>query len=555
MKYILLFVLLINSIAAKESCYTVQLLSKFASDKNKKILSQTRYDTSCKTMTLGRSLTVRCGCFAKIKEAKSTLPQFLQKYPKAYIATTYAYRFETKKQKKILLQHTESYKSNVLVTQIVPNQVSIKQQTATKIATSSSKKQLIDKKQKLTHKVKKPKVLLKKKKHKKKKHKKKKKVKYVKKQPSYFSYQKYLKKLKNKKGIGSLDYKYRFGAQLSYDKAYIEEAAATYNDRGWRRIRVYHQGSILQEKLFYELEYSFTGQNQYKDNFLGYQDKLDNFDTYYRVKLGNIKIPFSLQRYSSSKNLMFMERALNDAYADGRKLGAELLLGQKFDDQRINLFLSTYSNSIDEKQDNIIEQPGSSMRLTYANKIRKNHLFSCGFGLATQDMKNQKVKFKQSSESAWMPNNYVKATVKNVDSITKNNFEVLYIYDKYSLQAEYSSATLKALKDTYTFDGYYLEGSYFILGNGRTYKFKNSTLSKIKPNKGGALELAFRYSYLNLNDKSEQNGSQTDYNFGVNLYISSEIKLLLNYIIAKPQNSPEYNGRLQILQSRILFAF
>ena len=250
-----------------------------------------------------------------------------------------------------------------------------------------------------------------------------------------------------------------------------------------------------------------------------------------------------------------MERSLIDAYADGRKMGAELLIGQKFNKNRINFFVATYANSIDQKQNNDIEQPGSSMRFTYAYKEKKHHIFSCGVGLSTQDMKGEKVKFKQSSESAWMPNNYVKVTVKNVDIITKKNIEALYISDKYSFQAEYTNASLSALKDAYSFDGYYVQGSYFLLGNGRIYKTKTSTLSKVKPNRGGALELAVRYSYLNLNDKSEQNGEQTNYNFGLNMYISSEIKVLFNYIIAHPKESPDYDGQLQIFQSRVLFAF
>jgi phosphate-selective porin OprO/OprP len=77
----------------------------------------------------------------------------------------------------------------------------------------------------------------------------------------------------------------------------------------------------------------------------------------------------------------------------------------------------------------------------------------------------------------------------------------------------------------------------------------------VKPNKDGSVEVAFRYSYLNLNDKDEHGGMQTDYTYGLNWYISKELKVMANYIVAKPKETDEYDGLLQIVQARILFAF
>jgi phosphate-selective porin OprO/OprP len=381
------------------------------------------------------------------------------------------------------------------------------------------------------------------------------KTKYLKKRDADFSYTRYLDMFKNKKGEGSLDYRYEFGAQVSYDLAYINEAEQSYRVADWRRLRVYHKGSFLDETLFYEGEYSFTGTSKYKDVYVGYQNSIKGMNTDYRVKFGNIKIPFSLEQYSSSKYITFMERSLNDVFGESRKVGAEVLLSTHLNDSRLNFFGSLYSNSIDERIDNESQKPGYSTRVTYGYKFNKNHLLSVGGSFLGQEMNGEEMKFKQGSESEWIENKYVSVKIKDVDNVAKKNLEALYIYNRYSLQAEYGNTSVHALKDDYSFSAYYVQGSYFILGNGRRYSFDTSTLSKIKPNKDTSVELAFRYSHVNLNDKDEHGGMQTDYTYALNWYITKELKLMANYIVAQPKGTDDYDGLLQVVQARVLFAF
>lgn len=577
----LLIVLFFSMSLFANSCYTVQITSSFNSEKNYSELSQSNYPQSCKLMEIGKTLTVRCGCHEKYKDAKATLPELQKKYQNAYISTTYKSRFERKKPEVLKVQESNSTKvqevvvlatkqqdtNETLVKRVVPEAVKKPDANSTQVQeiialpiqpekvihTSVIKplRPLKEEKIEKSKKVKKKKV----------KKKKKSKKRYSKKREQKYFYTRYLDKLESKKGMGPFDYRYKFGTQISYDLAHIAEADTSYNVTDWRRIRVSHSGSFLDESLFYELEYSFTGQNHYKDIYIGYKNKIKPLDLKYRVKFGNIKIPFSLEQYSSSKNITFMERALTDGYLDNRKFGGELLLSKPINKDTLNLFISTFSNSIDENIDNEVEKPGQAIRLTYTHKYQKQHLVSVGSAFMNRDMKGEDVKFNQASESEFIQEKYVSVRIKDVDRLKKLNFESLYIYNNYSLQGEYTSVDVLALKDNYTFNAYYLQGSYFPIGKGRRYKTSNSTLGKIKPTKDGALELAFRYSYINLNDDGENGvnpehgGQQSDYNFGVNWYINSEFKMMFNYIIAEPKGTDEYDGRLQIFQMRTLFTF
>jgi len=545
MKILLGFLFTISLLA--DSCYTVQITSAFNTTQNYETLQKSHYPKGCKLMEIGKSLTVRCGCNEKYIDAKETLSTLQNSYKEAYITTTYRSRFEPTIAEKVT--DIETKESNVTVLQ--------KEKTSD--VTNKEIAPLVAKQETVI--IQTPKKKSKDKKIKAKKKKKSKKKKYRKKTAQTYSYSRYLNKLESKDGIGPYDYRYKFGAQLSYDLAHIDEAENSYSVTDWRRVRVSHSGSFFDEKLFYELEYSFTGPNHYKDIYIGYKDKIKPLDLKYRVKFGNIKIPFSLEGYSSSKNITFMERALTDGYADNRKLGGELLLSKKIANNTLNLFTSVFSNSIDENIESEVDKPGQAIRITDTHKFRKQHLLSIGASFMNRDMKGEDVKFNQASESKFIQEKYVSVRIKDVDKQQKGNFESLYIYNNYSLQGEYTIVKVLASKDNYTFDAYYLEGSYFLIGKGRRYKTSNSTLGKIKPTKETALEFAFRYSYINLNDEGENSvnpengGEQTDYTLGINWYVNSELKFMFNYIIAEPKGTDDYDGRLQIVQLRTLFAF
>ncbi|MBU0719753.1 hypothetical protein KJ877_00265 [bacterium] len=553
MRLSLLFIFAI-SVYGLETCYSVQLLSRDTSGQNFESLSKSEYPKGCKLMEIEKSLTVRCGCFESFIASKQELSKLQSAYTKAAVVTTYKYRFE-----ELLKKEESGQKEELpLKTQVEQTIQTVELQELPPAVQNVALQKFEEIEYPVQSIALAPKIgaadveqVAKKKKKKKKK----KKVKYIKKRDGDYFYDKYLQKLKSQKGSRDLDYKYKFGAQFSYDAAYIYEADHSYWDRDWRRIRVYHKGSFFDEDLFYEAEYSFTGDNKYKDIFIGYKDLIEPLDLSYRIKYGNIKIPFSLESYSSSKYITFMERALTDSFATGRKMGGEIVFSKEFEESRLNIFASAFSNSIDEQMNEEANRPGYSMRWTYAYKFAKNHLFSVGSALMYQDMKNTEIKFNQASESEFIREKYVSVKIQDVDIVRKKNIEVLYINNKYSLQSEYVKTYVDALKDSYAFQAYYLQGSYFIIGSSRKYKLSSSTLAQIKPNKDGALELALRYSHIDLNDKDERGGAQTDYNYGINWYINDELKLMFNYVVAEPKGTDEYDGRLQIVEARALFAF
>lgn len=119
-----------------------------------------------------------------------------------------------------------------------------------------------------------------------------------------------------------------------------------------------------------------------------------------------------------------------------------------------------------------------------------------------------------------------------VDHIDRRGLEAAWMKNAWLLQGEY--LTFDAHRPTgpsYRSDGYYVSSSWLLTGESRPYR--NSAFANPKPaHDWGALELALRYSTLDLDDRDVHGGRQHDWTLGLNWYLSGHLKLQANYIRA-----------------------
>lgn len=121
-----------------------------------------------------------------------------------------------------------------------------------------------------------------------------------------------------------------------------------------------------------------------------------------------------------------------------------------------------------------------------------------------------------------------------VSHIDRRGLEGLWIGGPWSVQAEYLDATVSQLHGRPDVDGsgWYAFVSWVATGESRTYAGGN--VGDVRPRgRYGALELALRYSELDLDDGPVRGGSERDWTLGANWYVNRYLKLQANYVRAQ----------------------
>jgi phosphate-selective porin OprO/OprP len=113
------------------------------------------------------------------------------------------------------------------------------------------------------------------------------------------------------------------------------------------------------------------------------------------------------------------------------------------------------------------------------------------------------------------------------------------------------------------FGGGYVYAGFFLTDDTHPYDSANAEFGRVVPKaKGGAWEVAARFSTLDLDDKDVEGGSAKIMTFGVNWYANPNIRVYLNY--AHVDNSETARGRrddlpgnydFDMVQARFLAAF
>ena len=138
----------------------------------------------------------------------------------------------------------------------------------------------------------------------------------------------------------------------------------------------------------------------------------------------------------------------------------------------------------------------------------------------------------------------------SADSVQTYGPELLAIEGPLAVQAEATFTAVQNARLLYVnpgrnignpmFWGTYGEVSYILTGEHRGYDKRLGTYDriKVKNNAGwspngpcgwGAWQVAYRYSYLDLNDTGIQGGVLQQHTFGLNWYLNDNAKIQFNY--------------------------
>lgn len=139
------------------------------------------------------------------------------------------------------------------------------------------------------------------------------------------------------------------------------------------------------------------------------------------------------------------------------------------------------------------------------------------------------------------------------------------------LEAEYTEVYVHRVASnfgTLRFHGWNVQGRYLLTGEAHEYDVRDGSFGSVKPNcPWGALEVAARFDFVNLNNKNIFGGAEHNVTVGLNWYVNGNVRLSANYIRANiipssrfallPGASPDasYRRHLDIIGMRCQIRF
>lgn len=319
--------------------------------------------------------------------------------------------------------------------------------------------------------------------------------------------------------------------------------------------------ATLYEKWFaeFDIDYAYD-EVTLKDMYIGYKFKDNLF-----VKVGQFKEPMSMLSGTSSKYLQSLERPMPiDAFASGRHLGASLtaygnhwwasggVFGQKVD-------------ILQKERNRGSDGYAFTARAAISPVNNENTTVHIGGYITyrTPDgngLENRMVEFRALPESEVDHRRFVDAEIENVNHYCTLGYELGFRHRKFLAYGEYVFTSLNrygvgdggakfGLKNA-TFNGWYANASYMILGQARRYSPDEAEFGPMPVRrKGGNLEIAARFSTINMNDfhdaRAVITGGKADaYSLSLNWYPVSNVMLGVNYVYVNNDKYADNKGHI-----------
>ena len=360
------------------------------------------------------------------------------------------------------------------------------------------------------------------------------------------------------------NYKMWFDVRVQGDAAvyfgYDKNLTQIGNGMSFRRTR-FAVKTQIDKNWYAEFDTDWTsGMPEIKDAILQY-DGIENL----QIKMGNFKENFSIQRNSTSRYLLFMERAMCTYLAPSRHMGVNF----RYTTPALWLSAGVFGPELKGAEEQTFMEDGNkdyglSEGLSYTGKVvwRPLHKMTNGslhIGAA--------VSYREPKLTSTDGYNAIRYSTRNstsinrkkyldTDAITGLDHEFLWTvelaghYNSLRYEAAYISrqAFVDLSKNDKGADlrpasGWYVQAGYMLFGGKQNYDAGGAKYTRCTRGRSwGDLELAARVDQINLNlNKYYMGGSAMQYALGINYYPIENVKFMLNYQFA--DNDVFANGK------------
>ncbi len=296
------------------------------------------------------------------------------------------------------------------------------------------------------------------------------------------------------------------------------------------------------------------------------------------VKLGHFKEPFGLEFLTSSKYITFMERSLGgDAFIPGRSMG--IMAYDWSDSERLTWAIGAFRTEMPSDPPFRKDDSGGTsvtMRMSglpwYDEATEGRGLFHVGMAYSFRQVDNDLARFRSRPEANLAPAIVDSDDITNAENYNLLGAEAAMVYGPFSWQSEaYGAYVHRIGMPQINYRGFYTQFSYFLTGEHRPYNRESGDFGRVKPFENffrvrdedgcvqtgkGAWEIAYRYSYIDLNNADVLGGRAGNHTLGLNWYLNPYTRLMWNFVQSH-SNAPgeDTRGDLNVFEMRAQIDF
>ena len=336
------------------------------------------------------------------------------------------------------------------------------------------------------------------------------------------------------------DFEWQPFGRIHLDAAAFQDDKTDHPDGAeFRRARLGMKGKIAKD-FGYKAEIDFANEGvAFKDVYVNYTG-IDGVE----IKAGSFKPAQGLEEMTSANYLTFIERsAPTSAFMPGEIIG----LGASGHGENWSVAGGVFNDDagVQSTADEALSVTG---RLTFAPINDEDSTLHLGGSAAYRepDSATDTFDFDAKAENAVQSADSVSALITTANSATIYGAEIAGVFGPISAQGEYFHVGVdnNAGADS-DLSGGYAQAAWTLTGERRPYKAGKGSFGRIVPDRPldpsngdwGAVELAARYSTIDLTDGPVSGGEMDSYTAGINWYLNKHFRLMANYIVADTDSS------------------
>lgn len=301
------------------------------------------------------------------------------------------------------------------------------------------------------------------------------------------------------------------------------------------------------------------------------------------IRIGSQKEWFSLEHLEGYRSLMYMERSylfdFSQATAFNNGFTPGISAFRTWADDRVFTAIGFYKNESD-----LLGYGVGNGNYAVTGRVAglpvwepaEQMYWHVGGAMSHRDPVNGQVQVRIRNEVRNAPfpllNLIANTGAINADSQTLFNLETAFASGSLTLSAEYTANLINGASvgtgpnlGTLAYNGFYVQGMYFLTGEHRDWDpkigiFKRVVpLNNFSPARGtwGAWEVGGRYTYLNLDDKGVNGGRLNNVTLGTTWYWNPNVRLQFNYdyLYRDGGSNPLATGAIHSVGARLAMDF